>query len=146
LRKDFIVSEYQLLEARACGADAVLLIVGAVTPVELASLAQTAASLGLDALVEVHDRDELAVALDSGAPIIGINNRNLRTLEVDIAVTEALVPRIPADRIVVSESGLKTAADLRRLSALGCHAFLMGERFMAEPDPGRALERVLASC
>ena len=145
LRKDFIVSEYQLLEARACGADAVLLIVAALTPDELKSLGQRAAELGLDALVEVHNAEELKIASDAGAGIIGVNNRNLRTLQVDVAASEALVSRMPCGSVAVSESGLKTAGDITRLSVLGYHAFLIGERFMLEPDPGAALKDLLAA-
>ena len=143
LRKDFIVSEYQLLEARAAGADAVLLIVAALTPSELKQLAQTAGSLGLDTLVEVHNADELSIAIDSGARVIGVNNRNLRTLVVDVHASEALVSMIPNGTIAVSESGLKTAADLARLSTLGYGAFLIGERFMTAADPGAALGQLL---
>jgi indole-3-glycerol phosphate synthase len=143
LRKDFVVSEYQLLEARANGADAVLLIVAALSIQELRRLAERAAALGLDALVEVHDAEELSIALDTGAGIVGVNNRNLRTLQVDVHASEVLVARLPAGVVAVSESGLKTAGDLKRLSALGYHAFLIGERFMGEPDPGLALEELL---
>ncbi len=143
LRKDFIVSEYQLLEARAAGADAVLLIVAALTPKELAELAQSAASLGLDTLVEVHSADELSVAIDSGARVIGVNNRNLRTLVVDVHASETLVSMMPKSVVAVSESGLKTSADLSRLSALGYGAFLIGERFMTDADPGGALATLL---
>ncbi len=143
LRKDFIVSEYQLLEARAMGADAALLIVAALTPEELQRLAAFAASLGLDTLVEVHDADELRVAIDSGARVIGVNNRNLRTLVVDVHASETLVSMMPKGVIAVSESGLKTSADLSRLSALGYGAFLIGERFMTAPDPGAALANLL---
>lgn len=143
LRKDFIVSEYQLLEARAAGADAALLIVAALTPSELKGLANTAASLGLDTLVEVHSADELTIAVDSGARVIGVNNRNLRTLVVDVHASEALVSMMPKGVIAVSESGLKSAADLSRLSALGYGAFLIGERFMTDPDPGAALAHLL---
>lgn len=143
LRKDFIVSEYQLLEARAAGADAVLLIVAALSPRDLRSLGERAGALGLDVLVEVHDEGELLVALDAGAEIVGVNNRNLRTLQVDVQASEALVLRMPKDVVAVSESGLKTAADLSRLSALGYRAFLMGERFMTEADPGAALATLL---
>jgi indole-3-glycerol phosphate synthase len=144
LRKDFIVSEYQLVEARAAGADAVLLIAAALPPAELRSLAARAAALELDALVEVHDRDELSTAVDAGAAIVGVNNRNLRTLAVDVGASEDLIARMPPGAIAVSESGLKSAGDLARLTALGYHAFLIGERFMAEPDPGQALRDLLA--
>lgn len=143
IRKDFIVSEYQLLEARALGADAALLIVAALSPAELAQLAKTAASLGLDTLVEVHDADELSIAIDSGARVIGVNNRNLRTLTVDVHASETLVAKMPKDVVAVSESGLKSSADLSRLSALGYGAFLIGERFMTDPDPGAALTTLL---
>ena len=145
LRKDFIVSAYQLLEARAAGADAVLLIVAALTPAELGDLLHEASDLGLDTLVEVHDAEELAVALDSGARVIGVNNRNLRTLTVDVRASDDLIARMPADVVAVSESGLKTADDLVRLGAAGYRAFLIGERFMTSEDPGRALASLLGS-
>lgn len=143
LRKDFIVSEYQLLEAKAAGADAVLLIVAALRPVEVKVLHDHAVRLGLDVLVEVHDRRELAVAIDSGARIIGVNNRNLRTLEVDVHASEELIAHIPADVIAVSESGLKSSEDLARLRKLGYRAFLVGERFMTADNPGAALRGLL---
>ena len=143
LRKDFIVSEYQLHEARAVGADAVLLIVAALTPIELRELATRAASLELDVLVEVHDASELAIAIDAGALLIGVNNRNLRTLAVNLDASEELVARIPRQVVAVSESGLKTGGDLVRLRACGYRAFLIGERLMGEPDPGAALGALL---
>lgn len=143
LRKDFIVSEYQLLEARAMGADAALLIVAALTSEELRRLADFAAALGLDTLVEVHDAAELSVAIDSGARVIGVNNRNLRTLVVDVHASETLVSMMPKGVVAVSESGLKTPADLTRLSSLGYGAFLIGERFMTAADPGAALAQLL---
>ena len=146
LRKDFVVSEYQLLEAKAAGADAVLLIVSALRPVELKVLHDHASRLGLDVLVEVHDAHELDIALDSGAQIIGVNNRNLRTLEVDVDASEKLIARSPGEVVAVSESGLKTADDLTRLSRLGYRAFLIGERFMTESDPGAALRGLLEGC
>ena len=139
LRKDFIVSEYQLLEARAAGADAVLLIVAALAEDALGSLHTRAEGLGLDVLVEVHDERELDRALGAGARIVGVNNRNLRTLDVDVMASERIAGRIPGDVIAVSESGLKTADDLRRLQQLGYAAFLIGERFMTSPDPGAEL-------
>jgi indole-3-glycerol phosphate synthase len=144
LRKDFIVSDYQLLEARLAGADAALLIVAALTPAELTRLLARAAALGLDVLVEVHSAAELAVAIGAGATIIGVNNRNLRTLAVDLGTSEALIAAMPAGAVAVSESGLKTADDLTRLRGLGFAAFLIGERFMTEPDPGAALAQLLA--
>lgn len=144
LRKDFITEEYQLFEARAAGADAVLLIVAALTPAELVALSARASDLGLDTLVEVHTDEELTVAIDAGAPVIGVNNRNLRTLVVDMRASEALVARMPVGVIAVSESGLKSAADLRRLAGLGYHAVLIGERFMTDPDPRAALSALLS--
>jgi indole-3-glycerol phosphate synthase len=143
LRKDFIVSDYQLLEARACGASAVLLIVAALEPAALRQLHERATTLGLDVLVEVHAEEELAIALDAGASIIGVNNRNLRTLAVDVTTSERMVARLPRGVLAVSESGLRTAEDLIRLQRLGYTAFLMGERFMTEPDPGAALHGLL---
>jgi indole-3-glycerol phosphate synthase len=143
LRKDFIVSEYQLLEARAAGADAVLLIVAALSPQELKRLGAQAAALGLDTLVEVHSGVEFDEALASGARVIGVNNRNLRTLEVDVHASESLIARVPPGIVAVSESGLKHAADLHRLRGLGYRAFLMGERFMTDADPGAALRGIL---
>ena len=143
LRKDFIVTEYQLLEARAAGADAVLLIVAALSPQALQALAGRAASLGLDVLVEVHDAQELMIAIDAGATMIGVNNRNLRTLAVDVRASEDLMARIPAGVVAVSESGLKTTADLRHLRAAGYSAFLIGERFMLADDPEAAVRQLL---
>jgi indole-3-glycerol phosphate synthase len=146
LRKDFIVSEYQLHEARAAGADAVLLIVGALRPVEVKVLHEHASALGLDVLVEVHDATELAIAIDAGARIVGVNNRNLRTLQVDVGVSEQLIVAMPADVIAVSESGLRTAADILRLKERGYRGFLIGERFMSAENPGAQLEELLAQC
>jgi indole-3-glycerol phosphate synthase len=144
LRKDFIVSEYQLLEAKAAGADAVLLIVAALRPAELKVLHDHARRHGLDVLVEAHDATELAIAVDAGARVIGVNNRNLRTLQVDVHASEALIAQMPGEVIAVSESGLKTADDIARLKALGYRAFLIGERFMTTADPGAALAELLA--
>jgi indole-3-glycerol phosphate synthase len=146
LRKDFIVSEYQLLEAKAAGADAVLLIVAALRRDELARLMERAAELSLDALVEVHKNDELQVALDAGARIIGVNNRNLRTLKVDVQASESLIAVMPPNVVAVSESGLRTPEDLLRLRTRGYHAFLIGERFMTTDDPGKALRDLLSGC
>jgi indole-3-glycerol phosphate synthase len=143
LRKDFVVSEYQLHEARANGADAVLLIVAALSPVALKILAARAQALDLDVLVEVHNADQLAVAIDSGAAVIGVNNRNLRTLEVDVSASETLIAQIPPSIVAVSESGLKSADDITRLRTLGYRAFLVGERFMTDEDPGAGLARLL---
>jgi indole-3-glycerol phosphate synthase len=143
LRKDFVVSEYQLLETKAAGADAVLLIVAALRPAELKVLHDHARRHGLDVLVEAHDAKEVAIAIDAGARIVGVNNRNLRTLQVDVHASEALIAQMPKEVIAVSESGLKTAADLARLKALGYRAFLIGERLMSAADPGAALADLL---
>ncbi len=143
LRKDFIVDEYQLLEARANGADAALLIVAALEQADLVRLQQRAWELGLAALVEVHDDGELSRAIDSGARIIGVNNRNLRTLAVDVAASRRLGARIPADVVGVSESGLTSRADLEELAGQGYRAFLIGERFMTAPDPANAIAELL---
>lgn len=144
LRKDFIVSEYQLLEARAAGADAVLLIVSALSPALLRELYGAATSLGLDVLVEVHNDAELSAAMEADVAIIGVNNRDLRTLSVDVAASDRLVRRIPPDVVAVSESGLRQRADIERLSGLGYSAFLIGERLMTAEDPGAALRTLLA--
>ncbi len=146
LRKDFIVSEYQLFEARAAGADAVLLIAAALQPPELGQLLGRAEALGLDALVEVHTLDELMGAVDAGAGIVGVNNRNLRTLEVDLHASETLIDRTPAGVLAVSESGLRDAPDIDRLYVRGYRGFLIGERLMTAADPGGALRELLAGC
>ena len=143
LRKDFIVSDYQLFEARAYGADAILLIVAALDDATLARLHKRAGELELDVLVEVHDEQEADRAIAAGASIIGVNNRNLRTLEVDVRASERVIARIPREVVAVSESGLKSADDIARLRKLGYRAFLVGERFMAEADPGAALRTLL---
>jgi indole-3-glycerol phosphate synthase len=139
LRKDFIVDEYQVAEAGAMGADAVLLIAACLDDAQMAELEACARELGLDVLVEVHDADELDRALALKTPLLGINNRNLRTFEVSLETTLGLLPRIPSDRRVVTESGILGAQDVRRMRAAGVHAFLVGEAFMRAPDPGRAL-------
>ena len=144
LRKDFIVDRYQIAEARAAGADAILLIVAALSADALAELHQAARDAGLDVLVEVHDLSELAVALDAGASIIGVNNRNLRTLAVDVGVSRKAIDLIPDEAIAVAESGLRSASDLTRLEHAGYDAFLVGERLMAADDPGAALAELLA--
>lgn len=143
VRKDFVVEEYQLLEARANGADAVLLIVAALSDQELRALHRDAHALGLAALVEVHDVGELERAIGAGAEIVGVNNRNLRTLEVDTQASEEVAARLPRETIAVSESGLRTAEDLKRMREMGYHAFLIGERLMTAPDPGEALASLL---
>ena len=144
LRKDFIVDEYQLFEARANGADAVLLIVAALDQMSLARLQQRAWDLGLATLVEVHDEEELTRAIDAGARIIGVNNRNLRTLAVDTEGSYRLAARMPAHVTAVSESGLQTRNDLERLSAAGYRAFLIGERFMTDANPATAIRALVA--
>jgi indole-3-glycerol phosphate synthase len=143
LRKDFIVDEYQLLEARAIGADAALLIVAALEQADLIRLQKRAWELGLAALVEVHDDEELSRAVDAGAQIIGVNNRNLRTLAVDVAASRRLGARIPANVVGVSESGLTSRADLEELAGRGYRAFLIGERFMTAPNPAQAIAELI---
>ena len=143
LRKDFIVDEYQLLEARAAGADAVLRIVAALEQDRLASLQRAAHGLGLATLVEVHDEAELDRAVATGARIIGVNNRNLRTLQVDVDGSYRLAGKLPASVIGVSESGLQTRADLERLAAAGYRAFLIGERFMIDANPAAAISELV---
>ena len=146
LRKDFIVSEYQLVEAAAAGADAVLLIVAALSPRELATLIRSAEAQRLATLVEVHDVNELQLALDASASVVGVNSRNLRTLSVDLTVLDDVVAKLPKGVTAVAESGIKTRADITRLSAAGYHAFLVGEGLIAQPDPGRALRELRGAC
>ena len=145
LRKDFIVDDYQLFEARAAGADAILLIVAALSQPELVRLQGRAGEFGLAALVEVHDEGELRRAVDAGARIIGVNNRNLRTLAVDVDASHRLVAKMPAGVTAVSESGLGSRQDLERLSAAGYRAFLIGERFMTDPAPAAAIRGLIGS-
>ncbi len=143
LRKDFILDPYQILESRRIGADCVLLIMAALSDPMARELAAAAAELGLDALVEVHDRAELDRALSLDARLIGINSRNLKTLTVDLGTAEALAPLVPADHIVVAESGIRGPADLDRLAAAGARCFLVGETLMREPDVAAAVRRLL---
>ncbi len=145
LRKDFIVDEYQLHEARANGADAVLLIVAALDQPNLIALHQRAAALGLAVLVEVHAEEEVQRAVDAGARLIGVNNRNLRTLAVDVDGSHRLVRLIPRDVVAISESGLRSRGDLDRLRSEGYRAFLIGERFMTEADPSRAIADLIGA-
>lgn len=145
LRKDFIVDEYQLLEARAAGADAILLIVAALEQVDLEALHRKAGELGLAALVEIHDDEELARAVGGGASLIGVNNRNLRTLTVDVEASFRLAARMPAHVVAVSESGLRSRTDLEQLSRVGYRAFLIGERFMTDASPARAIAALVGS-
>ena len=143
LRKDFILDPYQILESRHIGADCVLLILAALSDPLASELAATAAELGLDVVAEVHDGAELDRALRLGVRMIGINNRNLRTLQTDLATTERLAPEVPADRIVVAESGIRRPEDLDRLAAAGARCFLVGETLMREPDVAAATRRLL---
>ena len=144
LRKDFILEPYQVYESAAAGADAILLIVAALTDAELKSLNDLAASLEMAALVEVHDEYELGRAVAAGARIIGVNNRDLRTFEVELQTSLRLRPKIPAGCIAVSESGISSASDLHKLHAAGFDAALIGERLITQPDPGQALGALLA--
>ena len=140
LRKDFIVSQYQLAEAVANGADAVLLIVSALDDRQLRELLESAHRLGLACLVEVHDTAEITRALEAGARVVGVNSRNLRTLTVDMRVLETAATLLPKSVTLVAESGIRSTEDLAGLSAAGYHAFLVGERLMTQPDPGAALK------
>jgi indole-3-glycerol phosphate synthase len=142
IRKDFIVDLYQVYEARAMGADAILLIVAALDHGLMADLEACAQELGMDVLVEVHDGDELDAALKLKTRLLGINNRNLRTFEVTLDTTIGLLPRIPAERLVVTESGILAPADVKRMRDANVHAFLVGEAFMRAPDPGTELRRL----
>jgi indole-3-glycerol phosphate synthase len=139
LRKDFIVDRYQIVEARAAGADALLLIVAALSDPELASLLAATREAGLEALVEAHEAEEVRRAVAAGAAVIGINNRDLRTFTVDRDLACRLRPQVPPDRIVVAESGIRDAADVARLRAAGIDAMLVGETLMRAPDPAAAL-------
>ncbi len=144
LRKDFMVDPYQIVESRALGADCVLVIMAAVDDALAADLVAQASALGMDALIEVHDRPELDRALRLPAGLIGINNRNLKTLAVDLATTETLAPLVPKDRLVVAESGLGTPADLARMARVGARCFLVGESLMRQPDVAAATRALLA--
>jgi indole-3-glycerol phosphate synthase len=139
LRKDFMVDTYQVAEAAAMGADCILLIAACLSDAQMAELEACAIGHGLDVLVEVHDGAELDRALALKTPLVGINNRNLRTFEVTLDTTLGLLPRVPADRLLVTESGILAAADVQRMRGAGVHAFLVGEAFMRAPDPGVAL-------
>lgn len=144
LRKDFTIDPYQIAESRAAGADAVLLIAACLAPAQLRDFRLRARDLGLDALVEVHDECELDAALEAGADLVGVNNRDLATFEVDLATTERLAARLPRGRevLLVAESGIATHADLARLAKAGARAFLVGESLMRQPDVTRALREL----
>ena len=143
LRKDFVVDDYQLLEARAAGADAVLLIVAALDTEHLEHLMGMASDLGMDTLVEVHDEEEVETAVESGAEVIGINNRNLHSLEVDLETTFRLLADVPAGTVVVAESGIAEREDVERLEEAGVDAILVGETLMRADDPVRAVRDLL---
>lgn len=145
LRKDFLVDAYQVYESRAIGADCILLIVAALDDAELRELAELAHSLGMDVLVEVHDRAELERAVLLETSLIGINNRDLRTFEVSLQTTLDLLPLIPPDKTVVAESGILVPEDVAELERHGVHAFLVGEAFMRAKDPGAELKRLFAA-
>lgn len=143
IRKDFMVDPYQIIEARALGADCVLLIVSALDDVKLAELAAVAKGAGLDVLVEVHDGDELERALKTlDTPLVGVNNRNLHTFEVNLENTLDLLPRIPRDRLVITESGIVNRADVELMEINGVYSFLVGETFMRAQSPGAELQRL----
>jgi indole-3-glycerol phosphate synthase len=144
LRKDFIVDEYQIWQARAMGADAILLIAAALDVRQMQAFEALAHSLGMAVLVEVHDGDELDAALQLNTPLLGVNNRNLRSFEVSLQTTLDLLPRIPDDRIVVTESGILTAEDVQLMRGHKVHAFLIGEAFMRAQDPGVELAKLFA--
>ena len=139
LRKDFMVDAYQVFEARAMGADCILLIAACLDDAQMADLEAQAQALGMALLVEVHDEAELERALKLKTPLVGINNRNLRTFEVSLDATLGLLPRVPSERLLVTESGILAPADVRRMRDADVHAFLVGEAFMRAPDPGAAL-------
>lgn len=143
LRKDFVVDEYQLLEARVAGADAVLLIVAALEPERLRELSLAAGEMGLDALIEVHDEREIEAAVEAGVDVIGINNRDLHTLEVDLETTYRLLADVPAGTVVVAESGITGADDVHALEEAGVDAILVGEALMRADDPAEAVRTLL---
>ena len=142
LRKDFMIDMYQIYEARAMGADAILLIVSALDHGLMAEMEACAHELGMDVLVETHDGDELTAALRLKTALLGINNRNLRTFEVSLENTLGLLDRIPAEKLVITESGIMVQADVQRMREANVHAFLVGEAFMRAPDPGAELARL----
>lgn len=144
LRKDFVIDPYQVVEARALGADAILLIVAALEQAQMLELAAAARETGCDVLVEIHDRAELDRALEVDSPLLGINNRDLRTFESSLDTTFALLPHVPAGRTVVTESAIHTRDDVARMRDAGVHAFLVGEAFMRAKEPGEKLRELFA--
>jgi indole-3-glycerol phosphate synthase len=144
LRKDFMVDAYQIYESRAMGADAVLLIAACLSDSQMAEFETIALGLGMAVLVEVHDGAELERALRLKTPLVGINNRNLRTFEVSLDTTLSLLPQLPPERLLVTESGILGHEDVARMRAAGVHAFLVGEAFMRAPDPGLALAELFS--
>lgn len=144
LRKDFMVDPYQIINARALGADCVLLIVAALSPQQLREFETVATELGMDVLVEVHDRAELDIALELNTPLVGINNRNLRTFKTSLQTTLDLLPNVPDGKLVVTESGILTPDDVKLMRDNNVNAFLIGEAFMREPEPGEALRDLFA--
>jgi indole-3-glycerol phosphate synthase len=143
IRKDFMLDPWQIYESRAMGADCVLLILAALDNAQAIDLETTAADLGMDVLAEVHNRDELHRALRLKTSLIGINNRNLKTLKTDLAITEALAAELPAGRFLVAESGIRTHADITRLAAAGARAFLVGESLLRQADVAAATRTLL---
>jgi indole-3-glycerol phosphate synthase len=142
LRKDFMVDDYQIYESRAMGADCILLIAACLDDAQMRDLEAIALSLNMAVLIEVHDGAELDRALALRSPLLGINNRNLKTFEVSLDTTLGLQARVPADRLLVTESGITSAADVQRMRQAGVHAFLVGEAFMRAPEPGQALAQL----
>lgn len=145
LRKDFVIDAYQVYEARALGADCILLIVAALGDPQLGELADLALELGMDVLVEAHDGDEVERALQTSATLIGVNNRNLRTFDTSLDTTLGLKDRVDADRVLVTESGIHTRDDVQRMRSAGVHAFLVGEAFMRAPEPGSELRALFGT-
>lgn len=145
LRKDFVVDMYQIYEAAAFQADAVLLLACILDDAQITECLKTAASLGMDALVEIHNDEELQRALDCGAEIVGINHRDLRTFEMHMGLTERLVPKIPKDRVIVAESGIHNAEDVKRMRELGANALLIGESLMTAPQVGKKIRELFSA-
>jgi indole-3-glycerol phosphate synthase len=145
LRKDFMVDAYQVYEARAMGADCILLIAACLDDAHMSELEAIARSLDMAVLVEVHDAEELQRALKLKTPLVGINNRNLRTFEVSLDTTLSMLKDVPADRLLITESGILNRADVQKMRDANVHAFLVGEAFMRAPDPGAALAELFAA-